>query len=315
MKTESTLDQAVAAVIVAYRPTFGLLEKLVTTLSQQVTHIYIVDNSDADDSRVATWFADNVYPRASLISMGANRGVGSALNAGIRRARTAHATHVLLSDQDSLPDANMVSGLMRAIATLNDRPKVAAMGPAFVDCNTGTAYSFQHRRPGKFWYRHARPTATSPVIETLSLITSGCIVSIAALNDIGDMREDFFIDYIDTEWCQRARARGWHLYSTSLARMTHRVGDDALRVWFFGWRNESSYSALRVYYRTRNFVALCRLHYVPARWKIRGAWYWLGTMYAQGFYGHDKLHTWQMIARGARDGLLNRMGPYGHLVE
>ncbi len=82
--------------------------------------------------------------------------------------------------------------------------------------------------------------------------------------------------------------------------MFHRMGDDSLRVWFLGWRNESAYSPLRLYYRIRNYIALCKLGYIDWRWKLRSGWYTLGLIYTHVMFGDTPLASLKMIGRGTR---------------
>lgn len=303
------LAPVVMAVVVTYQPDFAALDELLRSLSRQVAHTYLVDNSAHDDFCVQEWFGSMARTDASLVRLGCNRGIATALNAGIRLARSAGATHVLLSDQDSLPAPGMVSGLLTAVRSLGDEARVAAIGPVYTNRRTGVTHPFQHPAPGRMFYKHVLPTPESPTVETLTLITSGCLISIAALDDVGGMRDDLFIDYVDTEWCHRARYRGWRLYGTCMAKMTHDMGDAALRVWFFGWREETAYSPERVYYRVRNFVALCRTPYIEFRFKVRHTWFSLGDVYSQVFFGSRRREALRMAVKGLRDGIAGHLGP------
>jgi rhamnosyltransferase len=122
------------------------------------------------------------------------------------------------------------------------------------------------------------------------------------------MREDYFIDYVDTEWCHRARAAGYRLFGTSRARMGHHLGDDMFRVWYLRWRPFNAYSPLRLYYRFRNFVLLMKCGYVPMAWKLRASWYWLGNLYAYALFSPSRLRNLRFIGKGLLDGLLGRGG-------
>lgn len=301
----------VYAVVVAFQPSIDALGGLLFALAPQVEQVLVVDNTPGDNREARAWLARLSLPNALYVELGENKGIATALNVGIRMAMEAGATHVLLSDQDSLPDAGMVGALLHSMRRLQmGGARVGAVGPCFVDRNTGIAHPFQARVPGKFFYGHRCPTPPEGTVEALTLITSGTLIPIAVLDDVGGMREDFFIDHVDIEWCHRARARGWRLFGTAAATMRHSMGDeDALRVWYFGWRRESSYSPLRMYYRIRNFVALCQLDYIGWRWKVRNAWYWLGFVYSHVLFGRTRLASLGMAGRGVLDGLRGRMGP------
>jgi len=49
------------------------------------------------------------------------------------------------------------------------------------------------------------------VLETDMLIASGCLIPADVLRDVGLMDDALFIDHVDTDWCMRARARGYRL--------------------------------------------------------------------------------------------------------
>jgi rhamnosyltransferase len=302
---------SVHAVVVTYQPDIEVLATLLEALSPQVAHIHIVDNTRDEDARVAQLCAGMESGNVTLTRLGDNLGIAKALNVGIGLARQAGATRVLLSDQDSLPAPDMVARLLATLSRLRARGrKVGAVSPTFTDQNTGITFAFQVDIPGKFFYGHVRPDARHQDIEALTLITSGMLAPIEAIDDVGLMREDFFIDHVDIDWCHRARAKGWELYGTSNATMFHRMGDDFLRVWYFGWRRESAYSPLRMYYRIRNFVVLCRSAAIPWRWKLRNGWYWLGFVYSHVVFGPQKAGSLVMAARGLWDGIRGRMGQY-----
>ena len=301
----------VFAVVVAYQPDTGVLRALLDVLLAQTEGVLVVDNTPADDRRVETLYAALPHDALRLIRIGGNLGIARALNMGIDAALAAEATHVLLSDQDSLPAPDMVAELLRAQdALIRAGRRVGAVGPTYTDRHTGITFPFQAEVPGKFFYGHRRPDAMHPAIEALTLITSGTLIPASVLREVGPMREDFFIDHVDIEWSHRARAAGYALFGVGAAVMFHSMGDHMLRSWRLGWRNESAYSPVRVYYRIRNFVALCRMPGIRRRWKLRSAAYWVYFVYTQTVFGQQRLAALRMAARGLRDGLRGRMGPW-----
>lgn len=304
----------VMAIVVTYLPVASTLQTLLTSLLKQVDRVLIVDNTPAADDRVHAVVAE--FPELStavlrFVRLGQNIGIAAALNVGIEAAISEQFDYVLLSDQDSLPAPGMVGGLLRACTELTTSGvKVGAVGPTFTDLHTGITFPFQAEVPGKFFYGHAFASAESPIVEALTLITSGVLIPVAILTAVGPMREDFFIDHVDIEWCHRARAAGFQLFGTSHAVMSHRMGDTYLRVWYFGWRRESAYNPTRMYFRIRNFTALCKTTYIPVRWKVRNAWYWLGFIYSHVVFGNERWSSLRMALRGLSDGVRGRFGAY-----
>lgn len=301
----------VFAVVVAYLPDVDVLRALLAALLAQTDGVLVVDNTPAVDQRVETLCTAMPQQALRLIRLRENLGIARALNAGIDAALAAGATHVLLSDQDSLPAPDMVAALLTAMEDLQHAGRrVGAVGPTYTDRHTGITFPFQTVVPGRFFYGHRRPDAAHPAVETLTLITSGTLVPASVLREVGPMREDFFIDHVDIEWSHRVRIAGYSLFGVGAAVMFHSMGDSTLHVWRLGWRRESAYSPLRVYYRVRNFVVLCRLPTIRWRWKLRNAAYWIYFVYAQAVFGQQRISALRMAARGLRDGLRGRMGPW-----
>jgi rhamnosyltransferase len=304
----------VIAVVVAYQPEIATFLPLVEQLGRQAAEVLIVDNSAQTDNRVLEYLPQSLVEsgRYSIIRLGGNFGIGTALNIGIDEALRRRAEFVLLSDQDSLPADDMLDSLCRAHEDLTTRGfKVAAIGPTFNDIHTAKTYPFQVQLPGKFFYGHKSPSEEEPHLEAFSVITSGSLIPAAAIQAVGPMREDLFIDNVDVEWCLRARSMGYGVFGTGWATMYQRLGQARIRVWYLRWRYESEYSPLRNYYRLRNLIALWKLSYIDWRWKVRNTWYGLGVVYTHTFFAREKnAQHFFMAAKGVWHGLTNRMGPY-----
>jgi rhamnosyltransferase len=308
-------DGAVArvlAVVVTFRPQADELLPLLQALSPQVEAVLVVDNTPGDDEGIESLLAPlrPMLPNLELRRTGENLGIAAAHNIGISAALAGGYDYILLSDQDSLPSAGMVGALVDCCDGLQARGvRVGCVCPEYFDGVTGQVFRFQVQCPDKFFYRSVAIDPAQPWIEIITTISSGTLIPRGALEAVGPMREDFFIDHVDTEWCHRARALGFRNFGTARARLTHHLGEASFRVWYFGWKKHSEYSPLRLYYRFRNFALLCRLPHVPLRWSIRAGWYWLGNAYAHCLFAQHRLANLRGIVSGLRDGLLGRTGP------
>lgn len=258
------------AVVVTFNPEIQILGQLLDALSTQVDSIVIVDNGSYVD--LIAWNNKYQASSAKVLLMGQNHGIAAAHNVGITWAQNNGAEHVLLMDQDSIPAPDMVQKL--AFALLNaginfDSPAIAA-GPICVDIRTGNKSFFVTERngmPARWW-----PSSSFPpfdvVREVSSLISSGTLINLKLLKIVGGMRGNYFIDHVDTEWCFRAKARGYILLGVSNALMTHTLGDKARNIWFFGWRNVAYHSPLRDYYMFRNTLLMCRDTKMSVVWRL-----------------------------------------------
>lgn len=302
----------ILAIVVTYLPTRSLLRALVETYAQQGADVLVVDNTPADDDCAWNCLEDLCASDSSirLVRCGKNLGIAAALNVGIDVALREGFDYALLSDQDSEPEPDMLSGLREVHAALTARStRVGCVAPAYFDRTTRQTFSFQVHAPGKLFYRNASGEGALPWIEILTTITSGTLISRSALTEVGPMCEKLFIDHVDTEWCHRARQLGFKLYGTSSVRLDHRLGDNLLRIWLFGWRKCNEYSSTRLYYRIRNFVLLCKLPYISTRWKFRSSLYWMLSVYGHLLFSASRRENLRMIVRGFRDGLRGRGGP------
>lgn len=303
----------VLAVVVAYMPEPTRFRAMLETLMCQLDAVLVVDNTPATelDAEQVVMAMSRHGAALRLVRCGENLGIAAALNVGIDAARMEGYELVLLNDQDSLPADDMVSQLLTTFDALAaSGVQVGSVSPAYVDEVTGDWFGFQILRPGKWLYSVAAASSADPWIEVLTSITSGTLIPTAVFDAVGVMREDYFIDDVDVEWCLRARSKGFRLFGTVRAVMRHRLGDDSFPLWYLRWRRFSSYRPLRLYYRFRNFIALCREDHTPLGWKVRASWYWLGNAYAYLLFSPNRLANARYIVRGLYDGFRGRMGRY-----
>jgi rhamnosyltransferase len=255
----------VVAIIVSFQPDAAdaALTAEVRALQPQVWRTLIVDNGSDPEKRalLESLRAETV----EIVQLGENRGVGAAHNAGIRRARELGASHVLLLDQDSLPQPEMVASLLAAEASLLARgEKVAAVGPVFHDARLGRSWPFY--RLSRFGMQ-AQACTDAAIVPCDFLISSGSLMRIAALDAVGPMNEGYFLEHVDTEWALRALSLGHRLFGACNARMDHQLGDAAVAVPFSD-RRVQLYQPYRHYYLFRNAVLLSREPYAPLPWKL-----------------------------------------------
>jgi rhamnosyltransferase len=309
MTSVATLP-GVFAVVVTFQPELDALRSLLQGLAPQVRKVLVIDNTPAVDNRVDVLLAGFGSNNIVLERLGENLGIAKALNVGIESAMASGATHVLLSDQDSMAAPGMVRELVECATMLvSGGVKLGCVCPQYFDRTSEQRFRFQVQRQGRFFYSSVAAEPDEDCLEIITTISSGTLIPRSALDAVGGMREDFFIDHVDTEWCHRARAQGFRNFAAPRAQLVHRLGDDVFRVWYFGWQRYSIYSPLRLYYRFRNFILMCRLPHVPARWAIRAGWYWLGNLYAHCLFAPRRRANARAIALGLWDGVRGRTGP------
>ena len=289
----------VAAVVVLFHAERALVQALLQVLRPQLAQLYLVDNSEPADGQLASLAADGVH----YLSMGGNAGIASAQNAGIRAAMAAGCSHVLLLDQDSLPPADLVAGLLAAEQQLLQRgERVAAVAPVFLDLQVNRLSPALQAGRWRLHSRYPQPEDRDP-LPTAFVIASGALLPVASLQQVGLMDEALFIDWVDVEWGQRASRLGYGSWLVPTLRMQHCIGQGATRC---AGRAFNLHSERRNYYILRNALYLClrrRIWPVPGTLLIL-----LLRLWANGRNAGSRGLFLRLMARALFDGLTARMG-------
>lgn len=299
----------VAGVILTYRPEQGTLLELVRFVCPQLDALVIVDNGTPWDPAPLQAALDvRLRDRVHFIWLPQNLGVGAGHNRGIAWAREQGFDRVLILDQDSIPAPGMVAALTRAQREMESRGnRVGAVGPQYRDRYTGTRSGFV--RLGALWMKRVHCGGSEPILETDFVISSGALIPMRVLDDVGTMDESLFIDHVDTEWVFRARSRGYRTFGACGAVMEHTLGTATFRVWLGRWRNVALHSPERNYYLFRNTVVLARRPYAPRAWVISGLVRMAGLFLLYLGVAPERGRRFKLMARGIRDGLQGRTGP------
>lgn len=305
MTTE--VSARVHAIVVTFNPERDVLLREFALMAPQVDKIWLVDN--ASHQSLAVWVSGLPWvAKLELVQMSANLGLGAAQNAGIQRARAAGASHVLILDQDSEPMPDMVNRLLAASDRLQSAGvRVAAVAPVYADSATGLASGFV--RLGWLDFKKQTALPGQEVVEADFVISSGSLVPVSVLDDIGLMDESLFIDHVDTEWCLRAQSKGYRLFGVPSARMVHSLGDRRTRLWFLRWRNVPYHSPFRYYYILRNSLLMQRRSYMPIKWRIAELIRCCRVICFYSLFGRQRLACLRMMMRGIVDGFRGVIGP------
>jgi len=297
---------SILAVIVCYEPDRNALLPLVERLrASPGVRVLLVDNSELQSGRAST-VAVGRSRGVSCVINSRNLGVAAAQNIGIAEALGQDSEFVLLVDQDSVPAEDMIDRLVGAYRRLvADGRRVAAVGPAFEDPRCGVAFPFARLR--RLRMQTFVPRA-GHAVECDLLISSGCLLSAAALREVGNMDEGLFIDYVDIEWCQRARVLGWQVFGVADARMHHSMGERAVRL--FG-RVIAIHSPVRHYYLMRNALLFARKPYLPSRWRLHLIYRVLGQFVLFGLLVPHRIERLHWMLLGVWDGARGVVGRLG----
>ena len=294
----------ICAVVVTYRYPYAELEVLLEHVAGQVGRLVVVDNNpDPDDAGQGA--LQSRMPDIQWIVNRANLGLSRALNQGLEAAIEAGARYAILFDQDSRPEPGMLERLVDASRSADaSAALVAAWGPVIVDDRLRRPLPFIRFRGGWVLKHYPQPGAPGQV-DTDMLITSGCLLDLAALKQIGPMDEAFFIDNIDLEWSFRARAAGFRLIGIPAAVLRHRIGD-RVRPLPGTRRNILVHGPLRQYHIMRNRIRLYWRGYVPLLWKVADVPRLIFKLVYFPLMVAPRLENLRMMLKGVRDGIAGR---------
>lgn len=307
---EDLPERNVCAIVVTYHPDIAVLGDLLSATRPQVGSLVVVDNGSP--GHIVSWLQARADAASIvLIPLPQNLGLGAAHNRGIGWARQHGFSHVLLMDQDSIPMPGMVRKLLMAVSNLSQKGgKVAAGGPRWVDIRTSREAPFVKFGLIRDQHSYCAGRPDEACIPADFLISSGTLIPIAVIDDIGGMEESLFVDNIDMEWCFRAAGAGYQLYGVCDAVMAHHLGDAIITLWFVGWRNYARHSPIRLYYIMRNRVLLYAKSYTPGKWIFRDIFRLTGKLLLYGVLLPPRLENGRMMLEGLWHGLIGRSGKY-----
>lgn len=304
---------SVDAVLVTYHPNPDTLAKALRSLCPQVDHVHIVDNtpSGSADSAIAEALDSAGQSNTTVRKLGSNRGIAYAQNFGIKCARECGCEFVILSDQDTVFPSDCVKVLTGTIEHLEQQGvKVAAIGPSFVNLHSTDqrSYFFGFEQGWR-----SKVQQDSGYAEVSGVIASGMLIRLSALQEIGLMNEDLFIDWVDFEWCWRAIASGYKIIGCFDTVIEHQLGDDAVRIrrGYFSVR-----SPTRSYYIVRNGIFLAmRSKVLPAAAARTVGYMAITSSIFACLLPRPRLAQVTHVLRGIFHGLAGYLGPINRPVR
>jgi len=272
-----------AGVVVLYNPDPTVIQNIQSYLT--FLHIlYVIDNSETPNTNIVERLR-GLGEKIKYIAFGENRGIAYALNLGATLAIESGADWLLTMDQDSRFEKESISKLVEYCMNLRD-DKVIIVAPEPID----TELVYRKRKENPFTY---------------VVITSGSMLNLKLYQKNGPFREDFFIDFVDIEYCLRAKRNGLNVITLKGVMMEHKLGKPR-KVLFFTTTN---HPPIRRYYITRNRLAVWREYYSVDPDFIRSNMVSFVKETAKILLGEDrKLEKMRMIIKGITDSLRGKFG-------
>lgn len=283
------------SVVVAYRCERGPLHALCSQLADEGCSVVVVDNTEQPDISSA-----DLPSGTRLVSLGANTGIAHAQNIGIATALSTGAEVIVFFDQDSTFEA----GFLHTLVVPLRRGQADVVSPRCVDVDTRAEMPTQRLAPfGRV--RNVFCAGTSTPCPTDIVISSGTAATKQAIALAGELDEDFFIDFVDTEWCLRCRSKRIPIRVVPNAVMFHRIGSHSIAE---AGLTIIVHSPVRCYYQVRNSLHLFRRRHVPWLFAAREMISVLLNRLLLMRHVTRRADYLKAYAQGFRDGLLGVVG-------
>jgi rhamnosyltransferase len=293
--------------IVTYNPPSDFFSSLDTFYSQ-LDQIILVDNGSDPESR-RRLEQELLLRKQSLIVLfnETNLGIATALNQGFKWAVEQGYDYLLAFDQDSQPEPGMVQVMLDVFNSYEGDGRLAVVAPVIGDPQVKVKARYLRVKNGLFF---ERASCDSFILDNVTIvITSGSLYDLEVYQRIGQFRDDFFIDYVDTEYCLRANQYGYKIAVACDAYLHHRLGNRQRRMLLGRAHYPTFHSALRWYYISRNRIPMLRQYATRSlHWLLYEIIASLYTIMRMLLFETQKVVKLRALFLGTLDGIRGRLG-------
>ncbi|MCK5665528.1 MAG: glycosyltransferase family 2 protein [Thiotrichaceae bacterium] len=245
----------ISGVVVLYHPDVSVVSNIQSYIDY-IDRLYVVDNSTVVNAKIVAQIKNN--NKCVYVNDNENLGLALALNVGAEMAMADAAEWLLTMDQDSRFEEG---ALLQMIQWLNEQAEAEVGAGIYVYIKGVTnigIISPVHNTA------RSSENVSDDVVEATLAMTSGNLLNLAAFKTIGPFREDFFIDYIDFEYCLRLNNAGYKILIYGKGVLQHRLGEpEQVRFLWFDVLY-MNHNRVRRYYITRN-----RLKIIKEYWRTQ----------------------------------------------
>lgn len=225
--------------IVTFNPDITRLNENLSAITKQVESCYIYDNGSKNINDIERLI--NNFNNVIIIKNEENKGISFALNRLCDKAISEKYSWILLLDQDSVVQDEIID-------KYNDQIHVDKVG--LITCLI---------KDRNFSYNNDIKNESSLFEFVDNAITSGSYINLSIFEKIGKFDEIMFIDKVDSEYGFRLEYYGYKLIRVNYVGILHEVGNKTRTLSILGKKvTIFNHSAFRTYYIVRNAVYLSR---------------------------------------------------------
>lgn len=290
------------------------LEKVSTPHS-----LIVVDNGSNDDSVVTI---QNAYTDITLLENRKNLGYAEGNNVGIRWALKNGAEYLLILNNDTIVDPDILEGFLSTLALtpqasilggkpylMNDPSRLDHLGGKW-NSKTGTFDLIGSNDLGENWMT---PFPLDYVC--------GCALFVKAevFRKVGAFESRFFLFWEESDFCKRAKKEGFYSYFAPNAKLWHKVSASftggKAHTTYFWWRNRLFFMERNCSAREKFSLFLCvifpeTLHLIKLYLIKRLQLCFLKSIHPQRDYSVkiNRLRVYRASLVGIKDYIFRRLG-------
>lgn len=277
----------VCAGIVLYNPAIERLIENVRSIVPQVEMVYLVDNGSINSVEIDSLFKKE--SKVLLLKNQNNLGIAKALNQMCVKANEDGFEWILTLDQDTISPNNLIYELF----PFTNDDAIGIVCPAVFFEGWGKQLQSAER-----------------ITFVNACMTSASLTSLKKWSSVGGFRDDYFIDFVDNEFCIKLRINGYKIIRVNTCKISHQLGDTKTKKILGVFKIKYiTHSPLRYYYMTRNnrrFIReyhkflnvpkeFCKLFYIILKGII---------------FSENKKDTLHYVLLGYKHALMGKYGSY-----
>lgn len=233
-ESQSTGEGGVLGVVTLYKPDEKVTENIMS-YAPWLDALVIWDNTPGGAANVT--LPPDIERKVVAWRKGDNVGIGQGLNFACRHMAEHGYSYLLTMDQDSRFEKGSFAAYLNAIHDYKKRE------------DGGKAWAFIPRI-------NSMPGAEATAESESNLQVSGTVFVAECFEKIGEFREEYVMDAIDTEYALRILKSGHTIKRVREGNLLHSLGSPKRGHFLWMHPVTLNYSPVRTYYIVRNHISL-----------------------------------------------------------
>lgn len=202
---------------------------------------YLVDNGSVDDTITVI---RSRYPEVEIIALGSNYGVSTGFNKGIQQGLSDRYKYVLILNNDTVSDPQMVTEMLRVAKNDIDcaivMPRICYYPPREGPITRTEVWAdggYFRRFPPAIKLKDDRKNIDFNQPRKVDYApTCGLLFHRRVFENIGLLDEGYFLFYEDWDFCERVKKNGLNIWCAPQAILWHKVSRTTRRDMTFYWQ-------------------------------------------------------------------------------